>query len=77
MNLLTCADFSERQPRGFAEMPRFPGTWAPPGDRIVCDYDQYDMRRKRLCHVRNYGWRLGAGASKRQPGLDVFCCALM
>lgn len=77
MDLTTCPDFTEDQPRRVAEMPRFPGHWARKGECPVCDYDQHDMRKRAVCRVRRYGWRFGAGAGKRRAGVDIVCCGLM
>ncbi|EMD00206.1 hypothetical protein BAUCODRAFT_119757 [Baudoinia panamericana UAMH 10762] len=76
MNLLTCADFSEDESRT-AKMPGFPGHWAPPDECPQCDYKEYDMRRRRMCQMRRYGYRIGTGASKTQPGFDLICCNMM
>lgn len=72
MNLLTCPDFTAEQPYGPAEMPSLTCRWAPRGDCPRCDYDSYDMRRRRILVVRRIGLRFGAGPDSRDPGVD--CC---
>ena len=58
-------------------MPQFPGHWAAPDECIKCDYEQYDMRKRRLLVVKRYGWRFGTGASRKHLGVDLFCCGMM
>jgi len=76
-NLVTCSDFSEGHLRHLLELPQFPGNWATPYTCPKCDYKWYDQRKHRLCLVEQYGWRVGAGASREDPGLDITCCVAM
>ena len=78
MDLMTCPDFTDEQPYGPAEMPEYPGRWAPEGECPRCDYATYSMRRRRMIKVKKMGVRLGVGAAKRDlPGVDLICCVLM
>ena len=79
MDLMTCPDFSAEQPYGPAEMPLCPGRWAPEGDCPRCDYETYNMRRRRMMAITKSGLRWGVGPARRDvPGLEfVWCCAVM
>lgn len=77
MDLLSCPDFSARQPYGPADMPSFPGHWAEPNECPRCDFETYDMRKRRMVEYRGRGWRVGLGPGKRSPGIDVPCCVVM
>lgn len=78
-NLLTCPDFSARQPRGPASIPHLHGLpcctpeWACPR----CGPAKPDMRFKRVCEFRQAGVRVGRDAGRDGAGQDVVCCAVM
>ena len=79
MNLMSCPDFSAEQPYGPAKMPLRPGRWAPEDECPRCDYETYDMRRRRMIMIRRAGVRWGVGPAKRDvPGVDfILCCGVM
>lgn len=76
LNLLSCLDFTNEQPYSPATMPAR-GHWAPDGECPKCDYEQYDMRRRRVVVIRKTGVRLGTGPGKKDAGCDCLCCAVM
>lgn len=76
MDLLSCPDFTNDQPGGPATMPAR-GHWAPDRECPRCDYEQYDMRRRRVVVIKKTGVRLGTGPGKGDVGCDCLCCAVM
>lgn len=76
-NLITCTDFSEMEKRHLFEIPRFPGEWAASDKCPRCTLHHYDKRRLRMVEATLYGWRVGCGASRTRPGVDLYCCAVM
>lgn len=81
MNLMTCPDFTSEQPYGRAEMPEWRGRWAPEGECPRCDYETYDMRRRRMMQWRKVGLRWGVGPARNDvPGVDLAsgcgCCLM-
>lgn len=77
-HLLNCPDFSAEQPYGPADMPHRDECFAPEGECPRCDYESYDMRKRRMCKVAGVGLRLGIFPSShsRKPGFDVRCVVM-
>lgn len=77
-HLLNCPDFSAEQPYGPADMPHRDECLAPEGECPRCDYESYDMRKRRMCKVAGVGLRLGIFPSShsRKPGFDVSCVVM-
>lgn len=77
-NLLTCPDFSARQPDGPATLWDMPCKRAPPRTCPWCDFNgDYDMGRIRVVKVKTVGFRIGTGPGRNDEGVDVFCCTVM
>ncbi len=73
-NFSNCPSFQD----GRARTPRSPGRWAPPGCCPVHDKKgDYDFDTIRVIDTVTRGVRLGAGPSRKDPGVDVLCCNIM
>lgn len=53
------------------------GHWAPEGECPRCDYEQYDMGKRRVIVIKKTGMRLGSGPAKKDVGMDCICCVVM
>lgn len=76
---MSCPDFSAEQPFGPAQMPQRLSCYAPEGECPICDYETYDMRRRRIILVKTRGLRFGLGPAKSDvPGIEFACgCVVM
>ncbi|SMQ55081.1 unnamed protein product [Zymoseptoria tritici ST99CH_1A5] len=70
LNLVSCPDFSTTQPFGPARKPRR-CRWAARLECPACDFDEYDMRKRRMIVVKRTGWKFGLGPGKEDVGVEL------